>query len=101
MAKALRGVVFRHPQDTLCQQLGWDSRPGCLIRVPWLTKLQLGLQEWLSMLSAGKMPRAQSMPVSPKAAPMPCELELMMAASSCSQASCLSGAQVYEGPIRE
>ena len=48
------------------------------------------------MLSAGKMPRAQSMPVSPKAAPMPCELELMMAASSCSQASCMSGAQHFQ-----
>ena len=46
-------------------------------------KLQLGRHEWLSMLRAGKTPRAVSMPVSPSAAPMPCELELMMEASSC------------------
>lgn len=37
------------------------------------------------MLRAGNIPKAQSMPVSPRAAPMPCELELMMAASSCMQ----------------
>ena len=47
-------------------------------------KAQLGLQEWLSMESAGYRPRPRSVLLL-LAAPEPCALAFMTAASSCTR----------------
>ena len=69
------------------------DKSQCLAKkgVPCQAKKQLGRQEWLSMETAGHMPRPRSMLLL-LATPVPCALLFTRAASACA-AHCPTSAQ--------